>query len=124
MPNQEDVSRNGCNHGGDILELALDRIGRRISAVTSSTPVDTVEGKMPSEFWSDGIPVRMVDSRAVNEHKRGAFSASRLRDPGAVVRNHVFHVPSFLPSQTDPSGPIHRLSPPCCDRSPCCLQPS
>src|SRR6266705_7069693 len=96
MPHQEDVSRNGCNHGGDILKLALDRIGRRISAVTSSTPVDTVEGKMPSEFWSDGIPVRMVDSRAVNEHKRGAFSAARIRDPGAVVRNHVFHVTSFL----------------------------
>lgn len=68
MPDQEDVSRNGPYDCGDILELALDRIGRRFSALTSSTPIDTVDGKMPPEFWSDGIPVRMVDSGAVNEH--------------------------------------------------------
>ena len=76
----------------DILELVLDRIGRRVSAPAPAAPIDAGNGKMPLELRSNGIPVGMVDARAVNEHQRRAFPPPLICDFCPVPGNEILHI--------------------------------
>jgi hypothetical protein len=60
MPQDIDGSPDSVDHGDDILELALQGIVDRISALAPATTVQGIETKARFEQGSNGIPTRRV----------------------------------------------------------------
>lgn len=58
--------------GGDVVELALERVGLRVAARAEPSPVHRERRHRRPQFADEGIEVVMAEQRPVHEHERRA----------------------------------------------------
>ena len=71
---------------GQVLVLALDRVGRPIAGGASAAPVDGMQTESALEDRSDGSPRGVIGRRAVNEQERRSLTGGEDRDRRPVGR--------------------------------------
>ena len=77
--------RQRLGDGGDVLELALDRVRpRSVARGAAATTVDRVDRERASEHRPDDPERRVVRGRAVDEHQRRPLAAREDRDLSGV----------------------------------------
>ena len=60
---------DGIGDGRDILELALDRVGRPVAGCAPPAPVDRVDREVAGEQRSDDPERRVIGGRAMDEDR-------------------------------------------------------
>jgi hypothetical protein len=70
---------------GDILEFALDRIGRRVTRLAAPAPVDGVDGEVRLQPRPERAKRRVIGRRAVDEEEGGTGTGTEDRYGGPVA---------------------------------------
>jgi hypothetical protein len=79
-----DGAADGVHHRGDVSGLALNRVVRRVTAGTPTSPVDGVDGRVRLEQGQHRPPARVVRRGPVDEEQRRSRPAAPEADPRAV----------------------------------------
>ncbi len=83
--------RDRVDHGGDVLELALDGVAGRVAAGAAAAPVQGVDGGVGLQVGQQRPPAGVVGHRAVHQHQRRPLAAGPDGDLGAVAGLHPRH---------------------------------